>query len=90
MEDFVQRGVELVTFASATSHTLAVNFPAPFDNPPVVCVNIASGAGTIARWMARAISVTTSGFTLFLFVGDSGAPAAAWTDIPVHWVAVAP
>jgi hypothetical protein len=48
--------------------------------------NIASGAGGIPRWGSRAINVTNTQFTLFLFKGDAVDAAATFTDIPVQWM----
>ncbi|MEH0470890.1 hypothetical protein QA943_18880 [Streptomyces sp. B21-097] len=83
-----QRGSVLVNFTSQTSWTQAVTFPQAFPSTPVAVVPaIASGAGPTARWGSRAISITPTGFTLFLFVTDLANSAATWTDIPVSWVA---
>ena len=89
LEDFIQRGVENVTFASAASHTRTITFPEPFSAPPIVHTNIAAAPGTIARWNSRAITVTATDFVLFVFKGDNADANVAWTDIPVHWIAVA-
>ena len=89
LENFIQRGEVLVSFTSQTSHTQDVVFPVPFAAAPIMAVNIASGAGATARWGARAIGVTATQFTLFLFVGDAGASAATWSGIEVQWIAVA-
>lgn len=78
-----------VSFTSLTSTTIAVSFPIAYGAgvTPVVTTNIASGSGTTSRWGSRAITVTNTGFTLFLFRGDASDPAETWTNIPVQWFA---
>lgn len=85
-----QTGIELVSFTSLSSHTRTVTFPVPFASIPVIpAPNIASGAGAAARWGARAFSITTTGFTLFVYTGDdTGIAPQTWTNIPVHWIAI--
>lgn len=83
-----QAGRELVSFTSKSSTTQAVTFPIEFDDEPSVTVNIASGAAATAQWFARAITITTTGFTLFLFSGSE--TAATWSDITVTWIAKSP
>lgn len=73
-----------ITFAAATSYSQAVVFPVAFTTAPNVHTNIASGAAATAQWNSRAISVTTTGFTLFLF---TPAGATAFAAIPVQWSA---
>jgi len=80
---FGMSGTATVTFAAATSSTLAVTFPKAFPVAPRVFVNIASTAPA-AGWTARATSPSTAGFTLHL----SGTASAAWTGVPVHWLAI--
>lgn len=50
-----------------TSFTLAVNFGVTFPAVPNVHINLNNGAGSTANWHARAITTTTTGFTLFGF-----------------------
>lgn len=85
----MQVGSELVSFTSLTSTTIPITFATPFSGQPRMFTNIASGSGSTQRWDSRAINVTSSGFTLFLFQGDGSDPAQTWTNIPVHWMAVA-
>lgn len=82
----LQDGIASVSFTSQTSYSQSVTFPTPFTTVPTMSVNIASGAGAAAHWDARAINVTTTGFTLFVFA-PSGATAQTWSAIPVHWMA---
>lgn len=86
LQSRVQQGIQTVTFAATDVHTENVVFPVVFAGQPNVMVNIHSGAGAAARWDARAISVTPSQFTLFVFSNASGS-TNAWTDIQVMWTA---
>lgn len=79
----IQAGELAVSFGPAAAYTQLVTFARPFQGHPAVSVNIASGAGATAGWIARAISVNASDFTLFL----SGGVAATFTAIPVQWIA---
>lgn len=81
-----RRGTISMTFASAVSATAAVSFGFTFPATPTVVTNIDSGAGATARWESRAISITTTGFTMFVY--QSQAIAVAWTDIPVSYTAL--
>lgn len=83
----IKRGSVNVNFTSQTSFTTAVSFGATFPTGPQVTVNINSGDGTTSRWSARAINVTTTGFTLFVY-NESGSPAQTWVNIPVGYIAV--
>lgn len=82
--DGMQAGQALVTFVAQTGFTQAVVFDRPFPAAPAVSTNIASGAAATAQWHSRAISVTTTGFTIFVFTAGI---AASWTDVPVQWQA---
>ncbi|MGW0780306.1 hypothetical protein [Streptomyces sp. NPDC002913] len=84
-----QIGTASVSFTSQTSWTQTVTFPAAFPTTPVVMVNITVGAGVTSRWAARAISVTASQFSLFLFHTDGSDAADTWSGVPVQWNAVA-
>lgn len=76
---------QLVSFTSLTSTSISVSFGVTFANPPQVFTEIVSGTGSTARWGSRAISATTTGFTLFLFVMDAASAAATWSNVPVNW-----
>lgn len=80
-----ETGAESVSFGPAASFSVAVTFAVPFASIPRVFVNINSASGPTGGWIARAIAITKTGFTLFL----SGA-AATFTNIEVQWFAVAP
>ncbi|MFD5266760.1 hypothetical protein [Streptomyces sp. NPDC058335] len=81
-----QRGIVLVSFTSLTSFTQTVTFPEAFPAVPTgVDTEIQSGAGPTARWDTRAITVTSTGFTLFCYVTDAASAAATWASVPVFW-----
>lgn len=86
LTNWTRRGTIAITFASAVSATAVVNFGFTFPATPTVVTNIDSGAGATARWESRAISITTTGFTMFVY--QSQAIAVAWTDIPVSYIAL--
>jgi hypothetical protein len=86
LTNWSRRGTVSITFASAVSATTAVNFGFTFPATPTVTTNIDVGAGATTRWESRAISVTTTGFTMFVY--QSQAIANAWTDIPVSYIAL--
>lgn len=83
-----ESGVQTISFTDQTSQTVSITFGTAFPVAPRVFVNIASGAGGIARWGARAIQVTTTGFQIFVFSGSTG-ETGTWSSIPVHWTAIA-
>lgn len=58
----VQSGGVTVSFTARAAWTVNITFPVPFTSPPVMSANIASGAGSTARWGARAINITPEGF----------------------------
>ena len=74
----------LITFAAATSFTQAIVYPVAFATAPNVHVNINAGVAATASWQSRAINVTNTGFTLFVY---TTAAATAWTNIGVSWSA---
>lgn len=80
-----ETGAESVSFGPAASFSVAITFAVPFASVPRVFVNINSAAGPTGGWIARAIGVTRTGFTLFL----SGA-SSTFTNVEVQWFAVAP
>jgi hypothetical protein len=80
-------GTVNMSVTAAASVTQAVSFGVTFAQAPVVVPNIDSGAGVTARWVPRAISIGTTGFTMFLFAAD--AVAGTFSNVPVSWVATA-
>lgn len=85
LTDWTRTGTVNMSFGVANSSTTAVNFGYTFPSEPVVLGNINSGAGATARWVARPITVTTTGFTMFVFSASSD--TSTWTDVPVNWTA---
>lgn len=86
LQNWTRRGTVLVNFTTLGSFTTVVNFGFTFPAAPTVMTNIDSGAGTTARFETRAITITTTGFTLFVYSSVVGA-TATWVDIPVSWLA---
>lgn len=82
-----ESGKVSVSFTNLALYTQPVTFAEPFAAPPHVTTQIVSGSGTTARWGSRPISITTTGFTLFVFRGDGVSPPSTWDDIPVQWTA---
>lgn len=78
----LQAGSVGVSFAVQTSFTTAVSFATPFSGTPSVSCNINNGTASAANWHARAIGVTATGFTLFVF-----GPSSTWTNVNVQWQA---
>jgi hypothetical protein len=83
----LQSGQASISFVGLSSFTQAVVFPEAYavGTVPVVTTNIASSAGVTARWGSRAYNISNTGFTLFLFEGDSADPVQTWANIPVQW-----
>ena len=78
-------GTTTMSFTTVNAATQAVSYGVTFPVTPAVTVNIDSGSGSAARWVARAISIGTSGFTMFVFAAD--AATSTWSNIPVSWIA---
>lgn len=78
----MQIGSASISFTTQTSFTQAVSFPVAFASTPVVMTNINSGSGSTGSWGSRAISIGTSGFTIFVF-----GPSATWSNVTVQWAA---
>ena len=83
----IQTGTVLFNSPGTVGPSTPVTFPVPFPVAPVVIPNIDSGAAPTALCVARAISITTVGFTMFVFQ-TAGAPVT-WTNVPVSWTATA-
>lgn len=84
----MQSGSVLMTWTTSNNPTQAVTFTTAFAVAPHVFVNIASSAAAVPRWVSRAVSITTSGFTIYLAAPDT--TTTSGTNIPVQWFAVAP
>lgn len=86
LQNWTRRSTVLVSFVALGSFTTVVNFGFTFPGTPTVVTNIESSSGAAARWKARATVVTSTGFTLFLYVDPAGA-TATWSDVPVTYIA---
>jgi len=79
-------GEVLMSFSNQPSATVAVSFGRTYPSAPVVIGNIDTAAGAAARWLARPINVTTTGFTMFVFSADTS--VSTWSNVRVNWVAL--
>ncbi|MFD5901713.1 hypothetical protein ACFWHG_09440 [Streptomyces microflavus] len=85
-----QANTLIVSFTNLASYTLNVTFPEPFPVPPIMSVEIAAGAGSTGRFEARAITVSATGWTLFVLLTDAAEGPDTWVGVPVHWTARMP
>lgn len=85
LANWTMRGSLTMSFTSLNASTAIVNFGFTFPAIPAITTNIDSGAGATARWESRAITASTTGFTMFVY--QSQATAGTWTDIPLSWIA---
>jgi len=85
LTNWTRTGTVNISLTSVNSTTVPVNFGFTFPAVPKVFGNIDSGSGVTARWIARPINPTTTGFTMFVFSASSD--TSTWVDIPVNWVA---
>jgi len=86
LTNWSRRGTASISFTTLSAFTAVVNYGFTFPSVPTVMTNIDSGVGATSRWESRAISATTTNFTLFLY--QSNAVTNTWTDIPVSWTAL--
>jgi hypothetical protein len=78
----VKTGTTSTGPSAATSFTTVVAFGVTFPAAPNVHLNLNSGAGPTAGWGERAISISTTGFTIFGFGASSTFTGAyQWTAI---------
>lgn len=85
LASWTRRGTVEMSFSSTNASTMLVSFGFTFPGVPAVVTNLDSGAGATARWETRAITINTSGFTLFAY--QSQTTAGTWVDVPVSWIA---
>lgn len=85
LTNWTRAGTVNMSFTTLNSSTASVSFGFTFPATPRVTTNIDSGAGETARWCSRAISISTTGFTMFVF--QAQATTNTWTTIPVSYVA---
>ena len=50
----------------------------PFRAAPAVSTNIDNGAGATAGWGSRALNITATGFTIFIFGASSSFTASVY------------
>lgn len=84
----MQSGSVSMSWTSSSNPTQAVTFPVAFASAPRVFVNINSSAAAVPRWVSRAVSITTAGFTIYLAAPDT--TVTTGSGIPVQWLAIAP
>lgn len=85
LQNWTRRGTVLMNFTTLSAFTAVVNFGFTFPGVPTVVPNIDTGIGVTSRWEARAITATTTNFTMFVY--QSNAVSNTWVDVPVSWVA---
>jgi len=85
LTNWTRVGALSMSFTTQSSATASVSFGFTFPAAPKVLGNIDSGAGSTAGWCARPISITTTGFTMFVF--QAAGTTSTWAAIPVNWVA---
>lgn len=86
LSNWSRRGSTTMTFVALSSFTVVVSFGFTFPSVPTVVTNIDTGVGSAARWISRAITVTTTDFTMFAHSAD--ATTDTWTDIPLSYIAL--
>lgn len=79
-----QAGVVTMSVTAAFNATLPVLFNVPYAVAPAVATNINSGSGSVFGWVSRAIGVSTTGFTMFIFHPTS---VPNTFSVPVQWQA---
>lgn len=77
-----QAGYVAVSVTAATSNTGTKTFEIPFRNPPAVTIGLSSAPGATSQWHVRAINITETGFTWFIF-----GPSSTFT-IDASWIAL--
>jgi hypothetical protein len=86
LTNWTRTGTTNVSFSALEASTVAVTFGFTFPAVPKVMTNIQNGAAATSRWDGRAITVTTTGFTLFVYSNAAGS-TSTWSAIPVDWTA---
>lgn len=86
LTNWTRVGTRSTSFTTLDSFTASVTYGFTFPAAPSVVANISDGSAAAARWDARAISPTTTGFTLFVFSNAAGS-TSTWSSIPVNWTA---
>lgn len=87
LTNWTRVGTQLLTFVTLDNYSApTTNFGFTFPGNPVVRTNINTGVGATSRWHSRAISITPTGFVIFVFASTAGL-TSSWTDIEVGWEA---
>lgn len=84
---FIQRGTCNVALGGSVSGTLAVTFPTPFANPPIVLLDRTTGAGTSPKVHVWAYTPAVTGFTAAAATGDG---TTSSNSIACQWIAIDP
>jgi hypothetical protein len=86
LTNWIRDGSTSISFTTLSSTTVAVAFGFTFPAPPTVMTNIETGVGAAARWISRAINITTTGFDMFVHSAD--ATTDTWVGVPVTYIAL--
>ena len=70
------------------SYTRSVAFGATFSSPPRVWVSIPTAAGGTDKVQIRPTSITTTGFTAWIFTVDRSLLDAFTDPVPIYWLAI--
>lgn len=71
--------------AAGGQTNIPVSFGRTYAEPPLVFVSMAGAPGGSNALVPRALNATTTGFTLYVY--NTGAVNATWTNLPVNWQA---
>lgn len=86
LTNWTRVGTRSTSFTTQEAFTATVTFGFTFPAVPFVGININDGSASTSRWDWKAISITTTQFTLFVYSNASGA-TSTWSAIPVQWFA---
>lgn len=85
-----QSGTVALSFTNQDDYSgTSVTFPVAFTASPRVFCNINNAGAATARWQSRAITISTTGFTPFVFASTGGANAT-WSSVEIQWLALSP
>lgn len=74
-----------ISFTNLATRTGNVSFAHAFTSAPMVTTNINSSSGTVSKWISRAFSITTTGFTYWVQSADGS--LATWASVSLQWSA---
>lgn len=86
LTNWTRRGSTTFTFSDQNSAINAVTFGFTFPGVPTMSTNIATGAGSTARWGSKAYNITTTGCDITVFAPTTA--ASTWSNIAVTWTAI--